>query len=125
MGSTTFNKPLDDEIAALNGKITDIRETSVLTNIILRRVGNVVSMFISDGTYDTNSSANIIDGSSNEVKVPSGYKPIWTTTFLEAYAAKRLTVQTNGTIQLNGQASQTGVVLRASATWITSDAMPS
>ena len=109
----------------LNSKITDIRETSVFTHIILRRVGNVVSMFISDGTYNTNSSANIIDGSSNEVKVPSGYKPIWITTFLEAFNAKRLTVQTNGTIQINGQASKTGVILRASATWITSDAMPS
>ena len=91
---------------------------------VLVRYANVVFFTVFNTTWNSTANTSIISNDANAVQlvVPNGYKPVYNCEIKEAFNNKRITVTSSGDVISNETYS--GVSLRFSGCWITSDAMP-
>ena len=95
---------------------SDLYSTTTVGNIVFRKYGNVVTVFIATGSYTTNASGRIvIDG--NTILIPSGYRPQNEFNTYETNDATRITFTASGEIILPNKIS-TSLYVRVGATWV-------
>ena len=128
LSSSNLTADSSGGLNALNDQLTTrVYKFGNFDNASVRRYGNVCYGSFVVGTYSNSSAGGVLtmtSGSTTAVfTLPSGYKPAVACEIREANLAKRITVSTTGDITCAD--SITGLALRFSGCWITSDAMPS
>ena len=134
--STATDKPLSAaQGKALNEAIQQITATvhSVNVNgasIIAYRVGNTVFFSCVGGTYECPSDGSYVRvaGSSTPLsQLPVGYRPVGYVDIKDNLTQKRLVMAPSSdasTGRFTGTEAFTSAALRFSATWVTTDPMP-
>lgn len=100
------------ELSSLNSKL--ISNYTTAGGMHLYKFGCVVFAVIGDGDFDTDASSNIIG-----MTIPEAYRPIGNTSILEAYAGKRININSNGTVTIYNTPSTSDVIIRFGMTWLT------
>jgi len=113
--------------SALNSNLATKTYNWSGSNVGLTRIGNTVMFNGLVGSDWNNESAGsqlkvTLSNVLTTVAIPSGYRPARPVDFQDNYGNKRLTVDTNGEFAAVDKLS--GVILRFSACWVTTDAMP-
>lgn len=98
-------------------------KTSIANNLQFYRKGDVVYFSITSGDFATNSSGIIVIGGSTAL-IPQGYRPPTNCQMYETNLGVRMSAQADGSIWC-ARTSSSGLVLRVSGCWVTTDAIPS
>ena len=100
------------------------------TSIVAYRVGNTVFFSCVGGTYECPSAGSYVRvaGSSTPLsQLPVGYRPVGYVDIRDSLAQKRLVMAPSSdasTGRFTGAEAFTSAALRFSATWVTTDQMP-
>ena len=103
-----------------------LEQSGVTGYIFLYRCGNIVYISCTNGSYTSQGFSTPLFSNEENITVPNlpvGYRPVENCQINDAYNKKRIVVAVSGMISSSDTFSNT--YLRFSATWITSDPMPS